>query len=624
MLEQLRCAAGHHCPGGNNASVVCPEGEFQNEGGMTSCEDCYDGYYCVARTTEPTACTAGRYAPRPKLGHHDDCVQCSLGHYCEAGASSFSNGVQVAPCEPGRYGSTPGRPDYKCSGTCEPGYYCPAGSTSGTQQACPAGRYNPRTLLASVDQCELCDVGYYCPEAATRPQPCAAFNQGEDNPYTTVGSGSASAVDCVCRQGKFGVPRANASQDNGPLVSCVTCRAGAANCTAKGVIRHELYVTPDHWRVNINSSVVLECSIPDACIGGINVEELCRVGHTGPFCGVCDITDPADKYYKQVSGECASCNDTSGAFVPIIGFVAVLVVVIVLMRQVEHMKKTLDAKTEEQKAKDTSQATAVKEVVIMAKEVVDEKLKKIGRRLRIFVALWQILGAMGPVYSLRFPPGFTNLLSFTAILQFDLFAAFPLDCYFDSDFHSKLITKTMGPILFSLIGVTIGIIAKYCLGKPKVLGIIMSGILALLFLVYTGIMQDTFGTFLCIDLDDGTSVLQLDLSIDCDADAHQTMRMYALLMICIYPIGFPLLIWIILNNHKSVLHDLRNKEKELEAKKLIEKLSQIVEVKRLNRPHSIPTPRTRVSNTSHPLHFEPRAELPLVCVRTRGQANGVN
>ena len=169
------------------------------------------------------------------------------------------------------------------------------------------------------------------------------------------------------------------------------------------------------------------------------------------------------------------------------------------------------------------------------------------------------------------------MLSSTAIFQFDIFTAVPMDCFFHSDYHSRFITKTILPILVSSVLLSFGMFAKKCLGKPGVLGTCMSIVLAFLFIVYTGIMSDCFGAFLCVEMDpeaDGTRYLDFDLRIDCDSDKHKLMQMYARIMILVYPIGVPALIWAILRHHKSVLLDLRATEKKKDAEQMIANLEK--------------------------------------------------
>ena len=47
--------------------------------------------------------------------------------------------------------------------------------------------------------------------------------------------------------------------------------------------------------------------------------------------------------------------------------------------------------------------------LIDIKQYSDVKLKKFFGRLRIMIALYQILGALGPIYGVRYPSGYTNV-----------------------------------------------------------------------------------------------------------------------------------------------------------------------------------------------------------------------
>ena len=58
-----------------------------------------------------------------------------------------------------------------------------------------------------------------------------------------------------------------------------------------------------------------------------------------------------------------------------------------------------------------------------------------------------------------------------------------------------------------------------------------------IFILYPGICKNLFLTFKCMDLDNGTSWLDADLSIDCASPEHLTMQVYAIVMIFIFPIG---------------------------------------------------------------------------------------
>ena len=45
---------------------------------------------------------------------------------------------------------------------CPMGYYCPNGTEYAQQHACPAGTYNPDTMLEAENECTQCDAGKFC------------------------------------------------------------------------------------------------------------------------------------------------------------------------------------------------------------------------------------------------------------------------------------------------------------------------------------------------------------------------------------------------------------------------------------------------------------------------------
>ena len=45
---------------------------------------------------------------------------------------------------------------------CPIGYFCPNGTEYSTQFGCPAGTYNPYTMLEKEEDCTQCDAGKYC------------------------------------------------------------------------------------------------------------------------------------------------------------------------------------------------------------------------------------------------------------------------------------------------------------------------------------------------------------------------------------------------------------------------------------------------------------------------------
>ena len=65
-----------------------------------------------------------------------------------------------------------------------------------------------------------------------------------------------------------------------------------------------MWVYSGYWRRSTNSSTIVECLNPDACLGGYEKEKEhpvnCEEGYTGNLCTKCLITE--DAKYQEVNG----------------------------------------------------------------------------------------------------------------------------------------------------------------------------------------------------------------------------------------------------------------------------------------------------------------------------------
>merc|ERR1740138_312757 len=80
-------------------------------------------------------------------------------------------------------------------------------------------------------------------------------------------------------------------------------------------------------------------------------------------------------------------------------------------------------------------------------------------------------------------------------------------------------------------------------GAPKAAATSYTYAFFLLFLIYPSTCAKIFKTFRCLELDNGEEWLLEDLSIDCLGDGHTVMKIYAYIMILIFPIGTPFFYW---------------------------------------------------------------------------------
>ena len=184
------CSAGHYCPAGEAAELVCPPGTHQPSEGKASCEPCPAGSSCGGATI---LSWGGVVTPSP----------CEAGYYCPAGTAS----AHAFPCLPGSHGAGPGlqsreactscpagqhcdRPGALApTGACLDGFTCATGSiaatgtgpcpadshcTGGAQTPCPAGTYTGGPGAASAAECIDCPPGHVCPDHARGLLACPA------------------------------------------------------------------------------------------------------------------------------------------------------------------------------------------------------------------------------------------------------------------------------------------------------------------------------------------------------------------------------------------------------------------------------------------------------------------
>jgi len=174
-------------------------------------------------------------------------------------------------------------------------------------------------------------------------------------------------------------------------------------------------------------------------------------------------------------------------------------------------------------------------------------------KLRILVSMIQVLSQLGVVYSIPFPTLYANLLRWLGLLEFNLPEVLPLGCVVNFDFYSALLLRTL---LLPVLGLVL-VLMRFMGAPPKALDVFSGALFVILFLIYPSTSAAIFGTFQCEDLEDGTSWLRADLSIDCNSATHATYSFFASLMVIVYPIGTPTLYYFLLRRQKPRLDKLR-------------------------------------------------------------------
>lgn len=131
------------------------------------------------------------------------------------------------------------------------------------------------------------------------------------------------------------------------------------------------------------------------------------------------------------------------------------------------------------------------------------------------------------------------------MLNFDIGWVLSAGCFVTIDFHDRVITSTVGPIVtMGVLGLTYAVGCRRNRVREAALNKVrrkhVSVALWITFLIYSSVSSTLFQMFSCETLEDGNTYLRADYRIECSSTKHQTLQIYAGLMILVYPVGVPL------------------------------------------------------------------------------------
>lgn len=150
------------------------------------------------------------------------------------------------------------------------------------------------------------------------------------------------------------------------------------------------------------------------------------------------------------------------------------------------------------------------------------------------------------------------------MVNLDIGSVLSFVCLASTNYHGRLLYATLGPMVVLAALASVFAVAKrrnrdseeaVCVVRRKHLSIAIF----ILFLVYSSASQTIFQAFACDRLDDGTSYLIADYSLNCETTEHRIFMAYAAVMIAVYPLGIPAFFsWWLLNNREILVERLRH------------------------------------------------------------------
>ncbi len=321
-----KCDAGKYKTGdGPGPCEDCPLGKIQASTGKYSCDSCKHGLYPNPARTVCTYCQPGQFVQSinstNSTGNTSNatgrCVDCTVGTYapaaqdgsclvCPKGSSTL--GVTVAattcyPCPPGNYSSQDN--SVRCN-KCQPGAY---------------------TQSPGSTRCSKCDAGKYAKHAGSTY--CSSCADGTQDGFGDKFWSYPGAIGCsTCREGCYRDDHWNLARNtykprDRETAPCFSC-PDHTDCTENNQGLGNLPIKRYFFRFTSTSHKIYKCPYHDACLGSnarSNLDSnitadnktmtnqtagnaLCADGYHGPLCAVC-----SQGYgFTQGTSKCEKCD----------------------------------------------------------------------------------------------------------------------------------------------------------------------------------------------------------------------------------------------------------------------------------------------------------------------------
>ncbi|CAM9411640.1 unnamed protein product [Sphacelaria rigidula] len=332
--------------------------------------------------------------------------------------------------------------------------------------------------------------------------------------------------------------------DNPTAIPVCEVAPEGTNTSDNGVTLGTLKLLPGYYRTAGDSPDVVKCHRHAACMGGAESSVYCAVGYTGPYCAACE--DGFVQGFRYSCHSCAGQERTAAGWV-----VAVISLLILLALLVKDLTKVVDC--------DGSDGRRWRCQRILSK-ISDEISSSLPvTAIKIVLVVWQILTQFAEISGVEYPAAYGEFLAALDLINLNIGTILSFSCVMEVDFFDTLIFATIGPIL--LLGMLVG---TYAVARNRnhasheamvmVWDRHISLAIFLLFFVYSSVSHTVFLTFSCDgSLDDGVSYLRADYSVTCGSHRHTAFRVYAAVMILIYPVGIPAMFaWWLIRDDKDL------------------------------------------------------------------------
>ena len=214
-----------------------------------------------------------------------------------------------------------------------------------------------------------------------------------------------------------------------------------------------------------------------------------------------------------------------------------------------------------------------------------KRLASVQVKFRILISLVQVIAQLGIVFSIPYPNVYDQLVTIFSVFSLDFLEIMPLQCVVALNHDHYLFFRTGIPLLLAFMawaerrrlfasanGKRVKArkhpdkalkLEKRAKGDEAVAGQLGSYVFLIFYLLYPSISANIFATFQCETLDDPgqSEFLRTDFNVDCKSTLHGITRIYAVVMVFVFPIGVPAMYtYLLFFKHRKELQLLRSLE----------------------------------------------------------------
>ena len=408
---------------------------------------------------------------------------------------------------------------------------------------------------------------------------------------------SDEGSDCVsCPYGSYTLEWDSTPEDDSDNF-CKTCPRQAETCYGA-----QIWLKEGYWRRENYTYAILDCPYDGSCLGGTGTgQDLCREGHTGPMCGVCEV----DNFFHAFSQKCEAC-DGDHSNVGYRSFYSFMFWLMVGLAVLVYYKTFWESTVA------TTLAIAASTGCLQFTDGTEcffaymlEHQFTLTSKGKIIISTLQVVVLTSQVFHVVMPKSWNDWSDGFSMVNLNIHMLLPLECYLDGYDYVDRMFAELGAACLAVVavGVLFGLEVLYltqCTGpmnpvaagatnERRRMSVLMNPTteeardriassysyvaLLLVFCILPSITLTLVRAFPCTDVDpddeDGSQdsagdiesdrYMTADLSISCDSDRYELATLIATIGIVVVPVGVPMIMLYFLNRQRETIQNVHDR-----------------------------------------------------------------